>query len=213
MDAIELLKRDHQEVTKLFQRFASGKGAPVVEKICDELDVHARIEEEIFYPAVREAGSELAREVDEAVQEHARGKQQVQSLREQLRGGAADRDAFAGQVSALEQDVEHHVTEEEGEMFPQVAEAMDERQRTRLGERLQARKGELSGRGQARRGDRRGATGRTATGRRQRVKTTRARGKAQTRRARTSTRRTGARGAKRATGRSRQRKRARGRRR
>jgi hemerythrin superfamily protein len=208
MDAIELLKRDHQEVTKLFQRFGSGKGAPVVEKICDELDVHSRIEEEIFYPAVREAGSELAREVDEAVQEHARVKQQVQSLREQLRGGAADRDAFAGQVSALEQDVEHHVAEEEGEMFPQVAEAMNERQRTRLGERMQARKGELSG-GRARAG-RRGERARAARGR---AKTTRTRGKAKVRRARTSARRTRARGAKRTTGRARQRKRARARRR
>ena len=164
---------------------------------------------------MREAGSELARKVDAAEQEHARVKQQVQSLREQLRGRSEDPEAFAERVSALEQDVEHHVTEEEGEMFPEVAGAMDERERTRLGERLQARKGELSGSGQARRGrrgERGGAPGRTATGRRQRAKTARARGKAKTRRARTGTRRTGARGAKRATGRSRQRKRARGRR-
>src|SRR5689334_11790391 len=144
MDAIELLKKDHQEVTKLFQRFSGAKGrrndTSVVEKICAELDVHARIEEEIFYPAVREASSELARKVDESLQEHARVKEQVHALREQLRGGAEGDGALEGQVSALEQDVEHHVTEEEGEMFPQVAEKMDGRQRTRLGERLKARK-------------------------------------------------------------------------
>src|SRR5207237_1999977 len=89
-------------------------GTSVIEKICDELDVHARIEEEIFYPAVREAGSELARKVDAAEQEHARVKQQVQSLREQMRGRSEDPEAFAGRVCALEQDVAHAVTCEEG---------------------------------------------------------------------------------------------------
>jgi hemerythrin superfamily protein len=215
MDAIELLKKDHQEVTRLFQRFSGRKGrrndTSVVEKICDELDVHARIEEEIFYPAVREASSELARKVDESLQEHARVKEQVRSLREQLRGGAEGDEALEGQMSALEQDVEHHVTEEEGEMFPQVAEEMDERQRTRLGERLKARKGELSGTSRAPR--ERGERRRASTGRRQRAKTTSARGKTKARRGRTSTRRTSARAAKRTTGRSRQRKRARARRR
>jgi len=221
MDAIELLKKDHQEVTKLFQRFSGGKGdrngRSVVEKICDELDVHSRIEEEIFYPAVREADTELAREVDEALQEHARVKEQVRMLREHLRDGG---DGLAGQVTALQQDVEHHVTEEEGEMFPKVAEVVDGRERTRLGERMQARKSELSGGGRARRarrGGRRAATGRTGTARRRRAKSTQTRSKTKTRRARRSTRRTAVRGAKRATGRARgrtrQRKRARARRR
>src|SRR5690242_21176979 len=119
MDAIELLKKDHQEVTKLFQRFSSGKGGRaangVVAKICEELDVHALIEEEIFYPAVRQAGRELASKVDESLREHARVKEQVAELRREMEGGA---DADLGpRVMALQQDVEHHVTEEEGEMF------------------------------------------------------------------------------------------------
>lgn len=142
MDAIELLKKDHQEVTKLFQRYSGSKdrrGAKgIVEKVCRELEVHALIEEEIFYPAIREADRQLADQVQEALQEHARVKQQVAALER------AEEDV-EGLMTALQQDVEHHVTEEEGEMFPRVAEVFDERRRTELGRRLQARKRELMG--------------------------------------------------------------------
>ncbi|HJQ85387.1 MAG TPA: hemerythrin domain-containing protein, partial [Candidatus Binatia bacterium] len=149
MDAIELLKKDHGEVTKLFQRFGASKGGraadPVVRKICDELDVHARIEEEIFYPAVRRADAELAQQVDEALREHGRVKQQVAALRERTeRGGRGANDVGAA-VTALQEDVEHHVTEEEGEMFPRVSEAIGARERADLGRRLAERKGELAG--------------------------------------------------------------------
>lgn len=143
MDAIELLKKDHQEVTKLFQRYSGSKdrrGAKgIVEKVCRELEVHALIEEEIFYPAIREADRQLADQVQEALQEHARVKQQVAALQR------ADEDV-EGLMTTLQQDVEHHVTEEEGEMFPRVAEVLDERRRTELGRRLQARKRELQAR-------------------------------------------------------------------
>lgn len=220
MDAIELLKKDHQEVTKLFQRFRGAKGdragAAVVEKICDELDVHSLIEEDIFYPAVRRADDDLAAKVDEALQEHARVKQQVATLRARVReAGREDAGDLSGQVGALEQDVEHHVTEEEGEMFPRVTEAMSERERSELGERLQRRKRELAGetakpaRGRA---SRRTGTRRATTGRRRRARTS-ARGKPKARRMRTNARRTSARGAKRTRGRTAKsggRKRARG---
>jgi hemerythrin superfamily protein len=142
MDAIELLKKDHQEVTKLFQRYSGSKNGrgerAIVEAICKELDVHAQIEEEIFYPAVREADRQLAEQVEEALREHARVKQQVAALQ-----GAQD--DVEGLMTTLQQDVEHHVTEEEGEMFPRVAEVIGERQRTELGQRLQARKRQLMG--------------------------------------------------------------------
>jgi len=144
MDAIELLKNDHQEVTKLFQRYSGSKnerGAKaIVEKVCKELDVHALIEEEIFYPAIREADEQLAQQVQEALREHARVKEQVAVLQ-----GAGAEDDVDGMMTTLQQDVEHHVTEEEGEMFPRVAEVIDERRRTELGRRLQARKRELMG--------------------------------------------------------------------
>jgi len=147
MDAIELLKRDHQAVTELFQRFSAGKGGrageAIVAKICKELEVHAQIEEEIFYPAVRKADSQLAEQVNEALREHADMKQQVAALQSRdarMSGGLEQ------EVTALQQTVEHHVTEEEGEMFPRVAEALDERRRAQLGDELQERKGALMGR-------------------------------------------------------------------
>jgi len=148
MDAIDLLRKDHQEVTKLFQRHDTTRGgrAPkgLVEKICDELLIHTQLEEEIFYPAVREAGGELAEMVEESLREHARVKEQVQALKGQRgqrrEGGEAD---AGSRVASLQQDVEHHVTEEEGRMFPRVAEAMNESRRTELGERMAARKREL----------------------------------------------------------------------
>jgi hemerythrin superfamily protein len=147
MDAIELLKRDHHEVEKLFQRFSSGGNgrgrAKVVERICQELEVHAQIEEEIFYPSVRETGDEeLGGQVEEALQEHARAKQQIQALRGM---SPDDEGQLEATVSALQQDVEHHVAEEEGEMFPRVAEVMERDQRAQIGEQLAERKGELMG--------------------------------------------------------------------
>jgi hemerythrin superfamily protein len=206
MDAIELLKRDHQEVEKLFQRFSSGADGrgrmQVVEKICQELEVHTQIEEEIFYPAVRETGDEnLGRKVAEALQEHQQAKEKIQTLR-----GMSDDDQgeLESTVSSLQQDIEHHVTEEEGEMFPRVAQIMDDERREEIGEQLAERKEDLTGRagrsasGQAatgRRGARtagraraRSRRGKTARGGRGRTATKSAgRGRASSARARTST--------------------------
>ena len=86
MDATELLKRDHDTVAKLFQRFRMGRAnrarRSVLEQICAELTVHAQIEEEIFYPAVRETGDgELVEKVGEATREHAEIKAGVDALR------------------------------------------------------------------------------------------------------------------------------------
>jgi hemerythrin superfamily protein len=143
MDVLDMLKKDHQTVTKLFQRFKDrpeDRGrATVLRRICDELDTHARLEEELFYPAVEDAGdAELGRMVAEARQEHARVKQMVRTLRE-----AAYGDGIDARVAALEQDVEHHVTEEEGEMFPRVEEVIDVSRRTAMARRAEARRREL----------------------------------------------------------------------
>jgi hemerythrin superfamily protein len=155
MDAIELLKRDHQAVTELFQRFSAAKsgraGEAVVEKICKELEVHSQIEEEIFYPAVRKADAQLAEQVNEALREHAEVKQQVAALRSRDGGRNGE---LEQEVMALQQNVEHHVTEEEGEMFPRVAEVLDERRRAELGDQLEERKEALTG-GRTRRAARR----------------------------------------------------------
>jgi len=164
MDAIELLEGDHQEVTRLFQRFSAARnrrGEPgVAKKICQALEVHSQIEEEIFYPAVRAAGEDLAKQVDEAEREHAQVKRQVSAIQAMIeREANAD---LTAPVSALQKDVEHHVVEEEGEMFPRVTEAMDARERTDLGRQMTERKRELMGGGGRGRATSRRSPGRTA---------------------------------------------------
>ena len=205
MDAIELLKRDHQEVTRLFQRYSArrgGRGArSVIDTVCRELEVHLQIEEEIFYPAVRYADDELARLVDESLREHARMKDDIAALR-----AAAGHDDT--RVMQLQQDVEHHVTEEEGKMFPHLAEVMDDDRRSELGEQLEERKSEFSGRGERsrRQAGQRGTGQRRRTARRARGKSTRTRGRGKAAKSRTTRSRGRQRGAKRASTKGRQRK-------
>jgi len=176
MDAITLIKKDHDKVEELFARYNGGGGltglvkritgnVPVrqkttaVEGICRELDVHARIEEDILYPALRKTGDpELQRQVDESIREHARVKELVGKLRTRTGEPDADTDAM---VSELQQCVDHHVREEENEMFPRMEEVVPEPERRELGRQLQERKRTLAG-GTARRA-RPAARGRTRT--------------------------------------------------
>jgi iron-sulfur cluster repair protein YtfE (RIC family) len=176
MDAITLIKKDHDKVEELFARYNGGGGltglvkritgnVPVRQKttalegICRELDVHARIEEDILYPALRKTGDpELQRQVDESIREHARVKDLVGKLRTRTGELDADTDAM---VSELQQCVEHHVREEENEMFPRMEEVVPEPERRELGRQLQERKRTLAG-GTARRA-RPAARGRTRT--------------------------------------------------
>jgi hemerythrin superfamily protein len=149
MDAIELLKKDHQKVTELFKRFNGGGGLTgmvkrvagsiperqrrqAADQICRELDVHALIEEEVFYPAVRALNDdELNSQLSEAFNEHATVKRQVAMIRNGI-GRDAD---LQSKVDELQKCVDHHVSEEEGEMFPRVEELMDEGRRSELGAR------------------------------------------------------------------------------
>jgi hemerythrin superfamily protein len=176
MDAITLIKKDHDKVEELFARYNGGGGltglvkritgnVPVRQKttalegICRELDVHARIEEDILYPALRKTGDpELQRQVDESIREHARVKDLVGKLRTRTGEPDADTDAM---VSELQQCVDHHVREEENEMFPRMEEVVPEPERRELGRQLQERKRTLAG-GTARRA-RPAARGRTRT--------------------------------------------------
>jgi iron-sulfur cluster repair protein YtfE (RIC family) len=176
MDAITLIKKDHDKVEELFARYDGGGGltglvkritgnVPVRQKttalegICRELDVHARIEEDILYPALRKTGDpELQRQVDESIREHARVKDLVGKLRTRTGEPDADTDAM---VSELQQCVDHHVREEENEMFPRMEEVVPEPERRELGRQLQERKRTLAG-GTARRA-RPAARGRTRT--------------------------------------------------
>jgi hemerythrin superfamily protein len=145
-DATELLAADHREVRALFRNYQKRADAgagdderrPLAEEICTLLTVHATIEEEIFYPAARAAGVEVDL-LDEAEVEHASAKDLIAQLRDMDAGD----DLYDAKVKVLGEYVEHHVGEEEGELFARCrASSMD---LAALGARLAARKAELMG--------------------------------------------------------------------
>ncbi len=140
-DAIALLMADHKLVKSLFKKFEGmddGKEkAAIVNTICDELSVHAQLEEEIFYPAVREAieDDDL---MDEADIEHACAKDLIAQLRDLEPGD----DHYDARVTVLGEQINHHVEEEEGNMFKQARKA--DLDLKALGAEMQARKAELA---------------------------------------------------------------------
>jgi iron-sulfur cluster repair protein YtfE (RIC family) len=122
-DVIKLLEADHREVEDLFTKAESTSGAAkqqVVTRIASELTLHAEVEEQIVYPAMREAG--LDDIVDEAEGEHSKVKQLVA----QLETMDATTDDVESVLSELKADVQHHVEEEESEGFPKFREAVDQ---------------------------------------------------------------------------------------
>jgi hemerythrin superfamily protein len=124
-DALSLLEEDHKRVRKMFKDFekmkddgdASEKEA-LAAQICNELTLHTEVEEQIFYPAAREA-IEDDDMLNEAEVEHASAK----DLIAQIESGDASDPMWAARVTVLGEYVEHHVTEEEKEMFPKVKKA------------------------------------------------------------------------------------------
>ncbi len=118
-DAVDLLDADHKAVKALFIKYnalcddgaPAGDKQPVAQKICNELTVHAQIEEEIFYPQVREAvGEEL---LDEALQEHAEAKQAIA----EIEGMSADDEGYDDKVKELGKMIDEHVLEEREQIF------------------------------------------------------------------------------------------------
>ncbi len=141
LDAIALLTADHKKVSDLFKQFEKLKGkdgsddekSQIVEQICNELKVHAQIEEEIFYPAVRDAieDDDL---LDEAEVEHAGAKDLITQLESMQPGD----DLYDAKVTVLGEQIEHHVKEEESEMFPKAKKSKVDV--ASLGVEMQARK-------------------------------------------------------------------------
>lgn len=139
-DAIALLKADHAAVSQLFAGYdksrASAKKKSLVAEICAALSVHAQIEEEIFYPAFKAALKDKLL-VPEATVEHA----SVKALIAQLDGVEPDGELYDAKVKVLSEYVQHHVKEEQTEMFPKAkASSLD---LADLGTRMAARKAEL----------------------------------------------------------------------
>ena len=147
-DATRLLTEDHRKVEELFEQFekASGDGRKekLARQICMELKVHSMIEEEIFYPALR--GKISDDDLDEAYVEHDGAK----VLINEIEAGGPDDDFYDAKVKVLQEQIEHHVEEEEksrGNLFQQ-ARASDVDLEA-LGEQMAARKAELMAQAEA----------------------------------------------------------------
>ena len=144
--AIALLKADHKKVAGLFEQYESAKDnedkkAELADQICVELTIHATIEEEIFYPAARDALDEDDMDLlEEAEVEHDGVKRLVAEIEEALEGDGPD-EKMDAKVKVLGEYVTHHVKEEETEMFPKL-EATDMDMEA-IGAELATRKQEL----------------------------------------------------------------------
>jgi hemerythrin superfamily protein len=125
MDAIEMLKKQHREVENLFKRYeekgekATKGKQEVFESIADALAMHAAIEEKHFYPAVKAKRTEDI--LLEALEEHLGIKRVIADL---LKLDASD-ETFDAKVKVLKEQVEHHVGEEEDDLFPKVKKILD----------------------------------------------------------------------------------------
>ncbi len=143
-DAIEMLTADHRHVEKLFKAYdklveeegSYNEKEALAATICAELTVHTQVEEEIFYPAARDILDEEDL-IDEAVVEHASAKDLIAQLAEM----SPDDDLYDAKVKVLSELIEHHVEEEEDEMFPKLKKAKLDT--ASLGVQMAARKQEL----------------------------------------------------------------------
>ena len=147
MDAIELLKADHKKVKDLLAELAETttravkKRADLLSQIRINLKAHTTIEEEIFYPAFKEAGEkDEAKMYYEALEEHRAAGELVLP---DLLNTAAESEQFSGRAKVLKELVEHHVKEEEEEMFKDAKKLLSKDELNELGKRMEQRKAEL----------------------------------------------------------------------
>ena len=138
MNAIELLKSDHDKVSRLFQKVKATEESEhkeLFKQIHEELEVHTHIEETVFYPKMREE-SELEDLVLEGIEEH----HQVKMFLRELSGLSEDSEKFEPKLKVLMEDVTHHVQEEEGEMFPMIEDLFDKATLEELGAEMEEEK-------------------------------------------------------------------------
>lgn len=140
MNAIELLKKDHDVVDKLFQQVKAteeSKHPALFEQIKAELEVHTHIEEKIFYPRLLQDGDKELQDITkEGIEEH----HQAKIFLREISALAEDSEKFEPKLKVLMEDIEHHVMEEEGEMFKMVEEQFDKSTLEELGAEMEAEK-------------------------------------------------------------------------
>jgi hemerythrin superfamily protein len=139
MDALELLKQDHEKVSQLLERGQEAEPKQrkqIFKEIKTELDTHARIEETIFYPALEEH-EELKDMVLESLEEH----KQMKTVLRELAKLSPNSERFKPKFKVLKDNVKHHaVEEEEGKMFPKIRNVIDKSELEQLGEELETAK-------------------------------------------------------------------------
>ena len=137
-DAIVLLRNDHQEIRGQFKRFqqagdnATAAKGKIVDKIIELLTVHTYLENEVMYPEVRRLLPELEDDVLESYEEH----HVADVLVMELAGMKPDQERFDAKTTVLIENVEHHMSEEEDEWFPQVREGLGRKQLQEIGAQM-----------------------------------------------------------------------------
>jgi hemerythrin-like domain-containing protein len=145
MNAFTLLKADHEKVAGIFEKLepTTERGVKTREELFaqlkNELDVHTRIEEEILYPRLKEI-DETEDLTLESYEEHA----VVKTLLAELDELAKDDETWGPKLKVLQENVEHHVEEEEGELFPKAQKQLSTEELNELGDKLEAAKGAKS---------------------------------------------------------------------
>jgi iron-sulfur cluster repair protein YtfE (RIC family) len=144
MNAFELLKQDHDKVAGIFEKLeptterALKTREELFAQLKGELDVHTEVEEQIFYPAIKDA--EETHEITlEAYEEH----NVVKTLLAELDAEPKDTEEWKAKLTVLKENVEHHVEEEEGEMFPKARKVLDKETAEELGTRMEEAKAKL----------------------------------------------------------------------
>jgi hemerythrin superfamily protein len=148
MDAIKMLKKQHREVEALFKELERARSAEsrrrIFERLADALAVHATVEEKHFYPAAKKRQTEDR--LLEAVEEHLEVKRVIADLLDLEAGDPV----FMAKVSVLKEDVQHHVDEEEDQLFPRVQKLLDDGELEAVAAAMQETAEELQRRGDPR---------------------------------------------------------------
>ncbi len=143
MDCLDLLIADHNRFRGIFSRFRDAHEADDVAEMASlasrlfrDLEIHTSIEEEVFYPAIHDLSEEIGETVDEGLQEHHVADVLVAEMKA-LQPGVDD---WVAKMSVLIESVEHHIDEEEQELFPSVRSATEATFREDLGQRMDAKR-------------------------------------------------------------------------
>jgi len=146
MDVFNLLKKDHKEVKQLFKKIGKSSDSAVklrektYQQIAKELNLHMSVEEQIVYPRLKEI-KPLKDTIGEGFEEHHVAKQ----LMSEIEGLSADDEQWKAKVAVLQEIIEHHLEEEEKEIFPKAQKALGKEESNNLGKQVQQEKALIRG--------------------------------------------------------------------